>query len=492
MQGVILRVAALREVELNHAHLAPSLMERAGLAAATAAQRLLGKAPARVLIMLGPGNNGGDGLVAARHLAQSGHTVVCVGVAKVDQLPPAASQALAAWLACGGKVTPLWPSTAQLQKFDLLLDAIFGSGLTRAPQPPYTTWIEQANACGLPLLALDVPSGLVSDTGVAYQPCIRATHTITFMAYKPGLLSADGPDYCGSVELATLGTTPAPGDGQCNHPSCFAPWPRPRKRNTHKGSYGAAGICGGAPGMSGAALLAARAALLSGAGQVYVGLLEPAMNVDYGQPELMLRPAPQLPKLCTALAIGPGLGQSKPAAALLQSALETALPLLIDADALNLLAAHPVLAKHLRRRTAAAILTPHPGEAARLLHITSQQVQQQRVDSAVHIAHRYQAYCVLKGCGTVLADPTGNWWINCNGNPGLATAGSGDVLSGIAVSLLAQGWPALAAAQAAVYVHAAAADDLVSNGCGPCGMSASEIALAARQVLNRLAIDKHN
>jgi hydroxyethylthiazole kinase-like uncharacterized protein yjeF len=261
-----------------------------------------------------------------------------------------------------------------------------------------------------------------------------------------------------------------------------------RPQNSHKGSYGSAGIIGGAHGMAGAALMAARAALKCGAGRVYAGLLAgDAPLLDVLQPELMLRTADAVLRLdhLTALAIGPGLGDTPDAAEYLDWALETAVPLVIDADALNQIAATAALKNKLKQIVTPKILTPHPAEAARLLACTTDEVQQDRVAAALRLAREYQAGAVLKGAGSVCAWPDGHWTINTSGNPGMAAAGMGDVLTGIITALLAQGVDERHALTAAVYLHGAAADQLVENGCGPIGLTASEIIDAARSLLNR-------
>jgi hydroxyethylthiazole kinase-like uncharacterized protein yjeF len=238
--------------------------------------------------------------------------------------------------------------------------------------------------------------------------------------------------------------------------------------------------------MTGAALLAGSAALKLGAGRVFVGMLE-RLAVDVRQPELMLRAAGDVLDIASALAIGPGLGQSDAALDLLRRAIGTALPLVVDADALNLLATHPAIARLLARRSAPTLITPHPAEAARLFGSSVEQVQADRVAAAQELARRLCAHVVLKGNGSIIAGPAGDWCINTSGNAGLASGGSGDVLTGICVALLAQGWSMQCAAQAAVWLHGSAADALVAEGEGPIGIAAGELIVPARRLLNRLA-----
>jgi hydroxyethylthiazole kinase-like uncharacterized protein yjeF len=486
----ILLTADLRGVEqaaLNGPKPA-RLMERAGLTAAELARTLAGDSGKPVLIFAGPGNNGGDALVVARHLKQWWYKVSVVCLTDPQQYSGDAALALQAWRKAGGElVTEIPPA----QDWALAIDGLFGIGLKRELEGAYGALVEQLNALDVPVLALDIPSGLDTCSGRILGSAIQADHTITFIALKPGLLTLDGPDHCGILHVADLGLAAevdaAPhgvliGDGVLTH---VLP---PRPRNSHKGTYGSAGIIGGTYGMVGAALLAGRAALKCGAGRVYAGLLSgDAPQLDLLQPELMLRAADAVLRLdhLSALAIGPGLGDSPDAAEYLDWALETALPLVLDADALNQISASADHKNKLNQRVAPSILTPHPAEAARLLACTTDDVQQDRVAAALRLAREYKAGVVLKGAGSICAWPDGHWSINNSGNPGMATAGLGDVLSGIIVALLAQGVDERHALTAGVYLHGAAADQLVRNGCGPIGLTAGETIDVARALLNR-------
>ena len=476
----ILRSAALRDIERRHGDVRPSLMQRAGAAAGELALRLLGGSAHPPLIVAGPGNNGGDALVVANFLKQRGLSPVVVFAGATAKLPADARAAHDAWLASGGAMLPDIPAG----DYALVIDGLFGIGLGGRPlEGRHATLVSHINELACPVLALDVPSGLDSETGSVAGIAVRANHTATFIALKPGLLTLDGPDHCGAVSVHALDLNVDIPDGSTIAPALFGQHLRARPMNSHKGSYGSAGIIGGAPGMAGAALLAGRAALKLGVGRVYVGVLE-SLAVDPLQPELMLRAANEVFDLATCLAVGPGLGQSAAALTLLRRAIATDLPLLLDADALNLLAAHPVLAGNLARRDAPTLLTPHPAEAARLLGCDVAAVQADRVAAALGLARRFKAASVLKGCGSVVALPDGRWFINTSGNPGLASAGTGDVLSGIVVALLAQGWPAEPALLAAVHLHGAAADACVAEGIGPIGLSAGELIAPARRLLN--------
>ena len=269
----------------------------------------------------------------------------------------------------------------------------------------------------------------------------------------------------------------------------FLPALPSRALDTHKGSFGSVAIVGGDIGMVGAVLLASRAALFCGAGRVYAAFLaDNAPNVDACHPEIMLHSATTLTNLArlNCVVIGTGLGQSKVAIDLLAFCMAQEVSLLIDADALNLISLHTHLQIILKNRQAETIITPHPAEAARLLNTTVKDIQQNRVESAQNLAYKFQVICVLKGAGSIVADANGTWFINTTGNPGLASGGTGDVLSGIIGSLIAQGLSGLEAAKLGVYVHGAAADALVASDIGPVGLTASEVAQEARHQINLL------
>jgi hydroxyethylthiazole kinase-like uncharacterized protein yjeF len=490
----IYSIAEIRELELaaRGLHDMPKLMERAGTAAAEIARELLGDGTS-VLVIAGPGNNGGDALVAARTLKEWWYRVDVVFTGNEEKLSADAADAMAKWRAADGTTVREIPENGE---WDLIIDGLFGIGLSSALDPIYAGLVARLNALGVPILALDVPSGLNADNGQPLGPpatAIRADHTVTFLALKPGLVTGDGPDYCGQLHLRTLDiSTPTlypPSGWLLDEAFVLGLMPR-RSSNTHKASFGSVGILGGAESMLGAPLLAARASLKLGAGRVYVSLLsEAAPAVDPVQPELMLRrPAHlfELPHL-SVLVAGPGLGHSATAGQWLARALETSLPLVLDADALNLISASSDLRELTKRRESATILTPHPAEAARLLGAAVEDVVSQRVEIARILAARFNAFAVLKGAGTICAMPNGTYFINSSGNPGLASAGTGDVLSGFIGALLAQGLAPRDAVLLGVYLHGAAADGLVAKGIGPIGMVASDVIEAGRDLLNRWA-----
>ncbi len=480
--------ADIRRIESRHAGVTPPLMERAGLAAARLARTLAVDSGKPILLFAGPGNNGGDAFVAARYLKQWFYSVAVVFGGDVATLPRDAAAAHESWRAAGGAISDTLPAP---DRCSLVIDGLFGIGLTRAIEGRYAEWIAFINQYRAPVLAIDIPSGLDADTGRIHRCCVRATHTLTFIGAKPGLLTLDGPDHCGELHLDDLDllddnnsdTDAAPGRVL----NLATPALAPRLRNTHKGSHGSVGIIGGGTGMVGAALLAGRAALKLGAGRVYVGVIAPgAPLLDMAQPELMLRTADAVLKLdhLSCLAIGPGLGASPEADFYLQWALQAQVPLVIDADALNCIAASDKLKILLKQILAIKVLTPHPAEAARLLGCSTREVQAHRIAAATALATQYHAHVVLKGAGSICASPAQPWRINTSGNPGMASAGMGDVLTGIIAALIAQGMAPQRAIDTAVWLHGAAADACVACGMGPVGLTASDTLDAARTLLN--------
>lgn len=488
-------VAEIRNIEHTMAESLPAgtLMQRAGEAAASAARAML--AGRKILLLAGPGNNGGDALEVAANLASDDTDldaeVTVLHLPGSNAPSPETARALARARASKAHFVDSLPLG---RDWGLIVDGLFGIGLARPIGGDMRALVEAINALERPVLALDVPSGLDADTGAVIGPdgvAIRATRTLTFIGDKPGLHTFEGRDYAGQVQLAPLGIDPGqrPRAGaRLNEPALFSSYLTARRHNSHKGSFGDVAVVGGARGMAGAPLLAARGALFTGAGRVLVAAIEPAGAVDIVQPEIMLRDAQEFDSGDATLVLGPGMGDSVTAMRVLFKALEGKAALVLDADALNLIADSPDLQGRLAQRaaTASAIITPHPLEAARLLGVTSAVVQGDRLAAARELASRLNAVVVLKGSGTVIADANGAVVINPTGNAGLATAGSGDVLAGICGSLLAQGWAAWEAALGAVWVHGAAADRLVAQGSGPIGLTAGELPVAARAVLNAL------
>jgi ADP-dependent NAD(P)H-hydrate dehydratase / NAD(P)H-hydrate epimerase len=464
MSTPIYTTGDIRRIEAAAGNVEPPLMERAGLAAANLAATLMPDNAKDILVLAGPGNNGGDARIAARILTERFFRVTTIGAEDAASLPAG-------------------------RKWGLIVDGLFGIGLARDVSGDFAKLVDYANAHACPVLSLDIPSGLHSDTGRILGTAIRATHTITFIAQKPGLLTLDGPDLCGEIRIADLGLDVrallAPG-GWVAAPGLLPNVLKRRPRNFHKGLAGSVGILGGAPGMCGAALLAGRAALKLGAGKVFAGLLDHAApSFDPGALELMLRPPDEMLGLdLDALVVGPGLGESERAETLLGAALASDIPCVFDADALNLLAAGAALKNACRRRTADTILTPHPAEAARLLGTSTREVQEDRLGAARLLREQFNAHVVLKGNGSILVAKDGHWFINTSGNPGMATAGMGDVLAGLLGALLAQRLPGEAALVLGTHLHGQAADDLAAHSIGPVGLTASEVCDGARRLWN--------
>jgi hydroxyethylthiazole kinase-like uncharacterized protein yjeF len=433
-------------------------MERAGAAAAELAARLALDKQKDILVLAGPGNNGGDARIAAARLKDAFHRVSVA--TRMDEIPDA--------------------------KWSLVIDGLFGIGLARDIDGEYAALIDYANRQACPVLALDIPSGLHSDTGRVMGRAVRATHTITFIALKPGLLTLDGPDHCGEISVARLGLKIERAAAWVAEPELFKSALQRRPRNFHKGLAGSVAIVGGAGGMVGAPLLAARAALKLGAGRVYVGMLDPALGVDPGAPELMLRHADDALGLdLDALVVGPGLGEGERAETLLGAALTSEVRCVLDADALNLISESADLRRVCARRRAETIVTPHPAEAGRLLGSSTAAVQSDRVKAARLLAQNLNAHAVLKGNGSIVVARDGHWFINRSGNAGMASAGMGDVLSGLLGALLAQGYSGETALALGTHLHGAAGDALARAGVGPVGMTATEVIDAARRLWNQ-------
>lgn len=510
-ERALYRVDTVRRIEQAAlASEAPgALMRRAGLGAAGTVRRAAGSRR-RVLVLAGPGNNGGDGAICAAALAAVGFEVT---VALAHAPPPGASDAGLAWAALPASVERVADvdgaaCSASGSPPEVIVDALFGIGLSRAVSEPYAAWIRWANTRDALRIALDVPSGLSADTGAVVSQgtsagaCFRAHETLTFIADKPGLHTAQGPDHAGRVRVAPLDSgrpaaaaaaataSTTPPDGFLVGGATLAPHAArlARARDSHKGRFGTVALVGGAPGMAGALLLASRAALCTGAGRVRAGFLGGApLAVDPQHPEAMLTDAGQaLGQAPSVVAIGPGLGRGDEARRALSSAIGLAVPLVLDADALNLLAQDEALRKSMTGRGACTVLTPHPLEAARMLGSDTAAVQRDRVGAACRLAASLQAVVVLKGAGSVIATADGRFWINASGGPALAAGGTGDVLTGFVAALLAQLDDALGAALLGTWLHGAAGDAAAARAGGDTGVLAGELAPQARRLLNRL------
>jgi ADP-dependent NAD(P)H-hydrate dehydratase / NAD(P)H-hydrate epimerase len=460
------------------------LMQRAARAALDFL-RVVWPYASRITILCGRGNNGGDGYVLA-HLARTAGFLASVGaVANPNQLKGDAAQAYAAWIADGQPA--LGWREALAESTDLIVDAVLGTGLSREVQGEYAEAIAAMNSRRVPILSLDIPSGLDADTGKNHGVAVRATATITFIGDKTGLWLGAGPDFAGRVELADLGLSVwpdhigAPSAVNLDLGELRTALP-PRDRGAHKGRFGHVLIIGGTAGMPGAPLLAGQAALRAGAGLVTVATAPAhAAMLAAARPELMVAgvrgPADLAPLLerASVVAIGPGLGSSAWADSLWQAALGANKPLVVDADALNLLARSPL-------RRDSWVLTPHPGEAARLLGADSNVVQSDRFGSLAKLREKYGGAVVLKGAGTLISAPEAPVSICKAGNPGMAQGGMGDVLTGVIAGLYAQLRDPGLAARTGVRVHALAGDRAAA--AGERGLSASDLIAELRACVN--------
>jgi ADP-dependent NAD(P)H-hydrate dehydratase / NAD(P)H-hydrate epimerase len=498
------------------------LMENAGRAIAEEVVRLqsarrpmecgvgdAGRAP-RWLVLVGKGNNGGDGIVCARHLAEQGYEAALLYAMPPEQLAGDAAvqrdiaqrMGLTAAVYDAGGTPPDW------SRWDGIVDALLGTGAAGAPREPYASLIREANASGLPIVAADVPSGLDADTGEPGDPCIRASVTVALAFMKRGLLLYPGADAAGKVVVQPIGIPAAAAeerqvrtyvlDERTLERRFDMRIPLPRKPDTHKGTYGHVLVAAGSRHMSGAGLLCAGAALRTGCGLVtwavpqllelpLAGRLPEAMLrgvADGGSGEWRDTSAAEVAGLAVgkqAVAAGPGLARWTDDSAWLRElwgAIDA--PLVLDADALNMLAdagrstGVPSFAAW-PRRAAATVLTPHPGEMARLCGLSVSEVQRDRIGLARQFAVHHGVTLVLKGARTVVATPEGDAYVNTTGNPGMATGGAGDVLAGVIASLLAQGLDAGQAAAAGVYLHGVAGDRAAGKRPSPGSLIAGDI-----------------
>ena len=433
-------------------------------------------------VLAGRGNNAGDGYLVAALSLRSGWRVQVLAVGDAAQLQGDAALARDQALAAGVPVQP-WSECAELQ--GVVLDALLGTGLQGAVREPYAQAIGLLNGSALPVLAVDIPSGLCADTGQVLGVAVRAQLTVTLIGLKLGLFTGQSADYLGELQFDDLQADSALVAAQAFSAQRLA-WvglPRlpARSRSVHKGQLGHVLVVGGDRGFAGAGLLAAQSALRSGAGLVSLATRSEHLSAAQARlPEVMaagVASANQLLALganARVWVVGPGLGQGAWGRSLLSAAAVSRAAQVWDADALNLLAQAYV---QLPENT---VLTPHPGEAARLLGISTVDVQADRPAAARALAQRYQAVCVLKGAGTLIAAPGGGLWLCDRGHPVMAGAGLGDVLAGMIGALLAQGLAALGAAQLAVYLHASAGEQLAQLGRG---LAASDLCVVIRELL---------
>lgn len=460
---------------------AMELMRRAGLAAWRALQRHWPLAR-RLLVLCGPGNNGGDGYVLAALAARQG---LEVEVLALDDAPPRsaeARQARAEWDRLGA--VRVWADGAALPSADVVVDALYGVGLRRGLAGTAAALVAQLNSSALPVLALDVPSGIDADRGSAPGPAVQATVTVSFVGRKIGLYTGAGRAHAGRREFEDLGVAAAVGlepAARVLVPEHCLRWLPRRRDDDHKGRFGHVLVIGGDHGMGGAARLCSEAAARCGAGLVSV-FTRPAHCAALlaTRPELMAIGVdeggwPAAAERATVLAVGPGLGRAAWGRHLLARALALGRPCVLDADALAGLAEAGSL-------PASSVLTPHPGEAARLLGQEVAGVQSDRPAAARALARRFGSVVVLKGNGSLVADPDGALWVVDAGNPGMASGGMGDVLCGVIAALLAQGLEVRQAAALGTLCHALAGDR--AAGTAPRGLLASDLFAELRGVLN--------
>ncbi|MGQ0384179.1 MAG: NAD(P)H-hydrate dehydratase [Gammaproteobacteria bacterium] len=442
-----------------------TLMQRAGEAALDCLRRAW-PAASRIAIVCGAGNNGGDGYVLARLAQGAGLDVRVAALVDPARLSGDAARAFADFSTAGGRHVGF--DKALFAGAHVVADALLGTGLDRPVAGAFRDCVKAVNASGLPVLALDVPSGLDADSGHTHGAAIVAARTITFVGLKSGLYLGEAREHVGALEFADLGIPVSVRAGlkpvlrRMDASLLAAALPR-RRRGAHKGEHGRVLIVGG-HAMAGAARLAGEAALRTGAGLVTVASSTASSRAIVGKrPELICHPVTSPAKLkpllapADAIAIGPGLGVNRRTQHLLAAALGAGKPTVVDADALTLAAKRP-------RRRAQWILTPHPGEAARLLDSRTATVQRDRLAALAAIGRRYGGICVLKGAGTLVSSPTGAPWVCDRGNPGMATAGAGDVLTGIIAALAAGGAQPELAAAAGVLLHSIAGDRAAAAG----------------------------
>lgn len=475
MSLTILTADELQNLEMRAANQlgADTLMKRAGAAAAELIMKRLedaGVEQRRVTLLVGPGNNGGDALACACELREKG---AVVNVVLPGGRRPTSALALAQlerWTQAGGTT---YDDPYMTEKADCVVDGLFGTGLAKPITGDYldaVLWFNERQALKV---SLDIPSGLNPVTGhwTGSYPGCSADVTITFLCVKSGLYMCEGADAAGEIVLNELDVSvplsPLSVIGTDEFPRVL----RPRVKNSHKGDYGSVAVIGGTDGMIGASILAARAALISGAGRVTLECrAEHAPHVDMVYPEIMFATKPVNLEDFDAIVLGCGLGTSAEAKARVSEALNCQKPLILDADALNIIAADIKLQDMVLARRAPTVLTPHPGEAARLLRRDTAGVTADRVAACRELAVQTGAIVVLKGAGTVISMRSSRTWINPTGSPMLATGGSGDVLAGMIGAMFAQGYDMVESVLAAVYFHGLSAEGLEA------GFTAGEIA----------------
>jgi hydroxyethylthiazole kinase-like uncharacterized protein yjeF len=442
-----------------------------------------------IAVFCGAGNNAGDGYVFARLAHEHGLSVIVYQCKAIENLPHAAHNAGLAALAAG---VECHAGDEVLEgDVELIIDALLGIGLQGAVYGSIATAIHQINSSGLPVVSLDIPSGLNADTGQVDNFCVNATHTLTFIGLKAGMYTADGADFCGeihcrSLQLDSILAHMRPYAWLLNQSPVCLPLSA-RKKNSHKGDYGHVLVIGGGLGMPGAVSLTAKGALRAGAGAVTIATRPEHVNAIVPLiPEAMISGVSKAADLSPLLAqatfcvIGPGLGENDWAKDLFLAAITSQLPMVIDASALRLLAIQPQLDDNW-------VLTPHPGEAASLLDCSTEEIQRNRYEAAAAIQQQYGGVVILKGAGSIIQTVEKNTFVCPRGNPGMASAGMGDVLSGIIAGLCARGLSLSDSATLGVWVHAVAGD-LLAQKMGEAGLLASDLLNMVPNILNCIEI----
>lgn len=477
------------------------LMENAGLQVVEEIHKIIGNPMGKtVTVFAGKGNNGGDGFVIARHLLNAGAEVKIMLFAETTDVAGDAKVNLDILLAMGYKVYPIVkPNSLNIIKLamvytDLIVDAVFGTGFKGAVSEHVGNVIDIINSSGKTVVAVDIPSGLEANTGRVYGPCVRATSTVTFAHAKVGLLVQEGPEYVGKLTVADISIPPKLVDSlgikrYLTTPELVKKIMPVRKPDGHKGTYGRVLVVGGSDGLSGAAAMASMAALRAGAGLVTLAVpasLHDLMEVKLT--EVMTKPLPETGEKSISaeagpgvremlngsdvLALGPGISTNSGTVDFVRELLQGLdKPAVIDADGLNALVGTTGILNNCR---GPVILTPHPGEMARLLGIKIEEVQNNRIEIALEAAGKWNAIVVLKGYRTVICAPDGTTYVNPTGNPGMATGGTGDVLTGIIAGFLGQGLVPVEAAAAGVYFHGLAGD-IAAKDKGILSLTAGDI-----------------
>lgn len=491
------------------------LMENAGKGVADIVKREASSSNGRIAIVAGKGNNGGDGYVAARHLHNYGFKVTVFSLCRTDELKGDAAANAASWIKMGGEAREVLSSAdlrateSLLRHSSVIIDAIFGTGLEKIVSGVHAEAIDLVNSLDKKVISIDIPSGVHATTGAVLGRAIKAHITATMAMPKLGLVLFPGRSFAGAFEVVDIGVPREMVEDEAIRWNIITEGDlrkslKPRKPESHKSTHGHLLVLAGSPGMTGAAYMAAVSAMRAGAGLATLGVPE-SLNaiMEVKTTEVMSIGLPETPERTlgtvsfdaikamlpgkTAVIIGPGVGSSVEMMRLIEMLVrEVSVPLVIDADGLNSIAPKAAMLKEAK---AEVVLTPHPGEMARLLDVGAKDVQSDRMGSALRLVEMTGATVVLKGAGTIIAAPSGRVYINTTGNPGLATAGTGDVLAGMLAGFLAQGYSPEEAASAAVYIHGLAGDE-VKKTQGELGMMAMDLVPLIPRLLNSLVSRK--